>query len=158
MKKLLLTIPMVFMFNACSTVDGASPSQNKAVNMVSGKKAKKPGAMQNALDNWLKDEWNPATSDSAKPTSQTKVKVVEQEDGSAKLIEVESGVVLKEMTKEEVIREKEIKSKYQEKDRHFTLQEYVDKMAIYNNSHLTDDTNSHNKMMNSLPVIGTKKR
>ena len=91
MKRLLLTIPLVFMFNACSTVDGASPSQNEALNKVSGKKAKKPGAMQNALDNWLKDEWNPATSDSAKPTSQTKVKVIEQEDGTAKLIEVESG-------------------------------------------------------------------
>ena len=158
MKKLLLTIPLVFMFNACSTIDGASPSQNKAVNKVSGKKAKKPGAMQNALDKWLKEEWNPATSDSAEPTANTEVKVVELQDGSAKLVDVKSGETLKEITKEEVVRQKEVKAKYKEKDRHFTLQEYVDKAAVYNSSHVTDDTGSHNKMMDSLPVIGTKKR
>jgi len=158
MKRLLLIIPTVFMFNACSTVDGASPSQNKAVNMVSGKKAKKPGAMQNALDNWLKNEWNPATSDSAQPTANTEVKVVEKEDGSAKLVDVKSGETLKEISKEEVVRQKEVKKKYQDKERHFTLQEYVDKMAVYSSSHVTDDSDSHNKMMDSLPVIGTKKR
>jgi len=158
MKKLLLTIPMVFMFNACSTIDGASPSQNKTVQMISGDKAKKPGAMQNALDNWLKNEWNPATSSSTKPTANTKVKVVEREDGTAKLVEIETGVVLKEMTKEEVVYQKEIQVKYESKSRNFTLQEYVDKMAIYNSSHITDDTNSHNKMMDSLPVIGKSRR
>ena len=158
MKKLLLTIPMVFMFNACSTVDGASPSQNEAVNKVSGKTAKKPGAMQQALDKWLKEEWNPATSDSAEPTAETNVKLVEKEDGSAKLVDVKSGETLKEISKEEVVHQKEVKEKYQDKDRHFTLQEYVDKMAVYSSSHVTDDTDSHNKMMDSLPVIGTKKR
>ena len=158
MKKLLLTIPLVFIFNACSTIDGASPSQNKVVNKISGKKTKKPGAMQNALDKWLKEEWNPATSDSAEPTANTQVKVVEKKDGSAKLVDVKSGETLKEITKEEVVRQKEVKAKYKEKDRHFTLQEYVDKMAVYSSSHVTDDTDSHNKMMDSLPVIGKSRR
>ena len=154
MKKLLLLIPIALMLNSCSTVDGASPSQNKALNNIAGKKEKKPGAMQKALDNWLKDEWNPSTSDAEKPTANTKVKVVENEDGSAKLVEVKTGVVLKEMTKKEVTHQKEVKEKYKEKDRHFTLQEYVDKAAIYNSSHVTDDSDSHVKKMNTLPVIG----
>ena len=146
------------MFNACSTVDGASPSQNKTVNMVSGKKPKKPGAMQQALDKWLKEEWSPSTSNTAKPNAKTEVKIVEKKDGSAKLVNVKSGETLKEITKEEVVRQKEVKAKYQNKDRHFTLQEYVDKAAVYNSSHVTDESKSHNKMMNSLPVIGNKKR
>jgi len=158
MKKLLLSIPLVFVFNACSTVDGASPSQNKTVNMVAGKKEKKPGAMQKALDKWLKEEWNPATSDSAEPTANTEVKVVEQKDGSAKLVDTKSGETLKKMTKEEVVRQKEVKAKYKGKDRHFTLQEYVDKISVYNSTHVSDESKSHNKMMNSLPVIGGKKR
>ena len=146
------------MFNACSQVDGANPSQNEALNKVSGTKTKKPGAMQNALDNWLKNEWNPSTSDSDTPTADTKVKVVENEDGSAKLVKIESGETLKEISKEEVTRQKEVKSKYQDDDRPFTLQEYVDKAAVYNASHPTDDSNSHVKKMNTLPVIGVKKR
>jgi hypothetical protein len=154
MKRLLLTLPLAFMFNACSTVDGASPSQNKAVQAVSGQKAKKPGSMQKALDNWLKNEWNPSTSDAAKPTADTEVKVVPKEDGGAKLVEVKTGVVLKEMSKEEVVRQKKVKAKYQDKNRHFTLQEYVDKMAVYSSSHVSDESKSHNKMMESLPVIG----
>ncbi len=156
MKKLLLTIPMVLMFNACSKVDGANPSQNEAVNKVAGTKTKKPGAMQNALDNWLNNEWNPSTSNSDKPTANTKVKVVENKDGSAKLIEIKSGETLKEISKEEVIRQKEVKAKYQDKDRAFTLQEYVDKAAVYNSSHI-DKGDSHTKKINSLPVIGTRK-
>lgn len=154
MKKLLLSIPMVFIFNACSTVDGANPSQNEALNKISGKTQKKPGAMQNALDKWLKEEWNPKTSDSAQPNANTKVKVVEKEDGSASLVEVKSGKVLKEMSKKEVIRQKEVKAKYQDKKRHFTLQEYVDKMAVYSSSHVTDDSDSHVKKINAMPVIG----
>jgi hypothetical protein len=159
MKKLLLIIPTVFIFNACSTVDGASPSQNKAVNAVAGKKeTKEPGAMQKALDRWLKEEWEPATAGDAKPTANTKVKVVEQKDGTAELVEVKSGKVLKKMSKEEVVRQKEVKQKYKEKDRHFTLQEYVDKLSVYSSTHVTDDSKSHNKKLESMPVIGKSRR
>jgi len=146
------------MFNACSQVDGANPSQNKALNAVSGTKQKKAGAMQNALDNWLKDEWNPSTSDSQKPTADTTVKIVPNKDGSAKLVDTKSGETLKEISKEEVIEQQEVKAKYQEEDRPFTLQEYIDKAAVYNKNNPSDDTNSHVKKINAMPVIGIKKR
>jgi len=158
MKKLILLIPIAFMLNSCSQVNGANPSQNKALNSVAGIKEKKAGAMQKALNNWLKNEWSPFTSDSVAPTADTKVKVVPNQDGSAKLVKIETGEVLKEMTKEEVKFQQEVKSKYQKEDRPFTLQEYVDKMSVYNKSHIGDDTNSLVKKMESLPVIGKSRR
>ena len=155
---LLLLIPMVFMFNACSQVDGVNPSQNKALNSIGGKKEKKPALMQNLLDDWLKNEWNPVVSDAEAPTGDTTVKIVPNEDGTAKLVEVKTGVVLKEMTKEQVEKQKEVQEKYKEKDRSFTLQEYIDKMAVYNSTHISDERNSHTKKMSTLPVIGTTRR
>ncbi len=149
---------MALIMNSCSQVDGANPSQNQAVNMVAGKKDKKPALMQNLLDNWLKTEWEPATSNSKIPTADTSVKIVENTDGSAKLVEVKSGVVLKKMTKEEVIHHKEVATKYQEEDRPFTLQEYVDKLEVYNESHISNNKDSHTAKINAMPVIGTKKR
>ena len=158
MKKLLLLIPMALIMNSCSQVDGANPSQNKAVNAVAGKKEKKPAAMQNLLDKWLTEEWSPVVSGTKAPTGDTKVKVVPNEDGSAKLIETDTGVVLKEMTKEQVEKQKELQTKYKEEDRPFTLQEYVDKMAVYNSTHTSDEANSHTNKINTMPVIGTTKR
>ena len=157
MKKLLLLIPMALIMNSCSQVDGANPSQNKTVNIFAGTKAKKPGYMQRALDNWLKTEWEPTVS-GTKPTADTKVKVVEKEDGTAKLVEVKTGVVLKELSKEEVKKQKEVQEKYQDEDRHFTLQEYVDKLSVYNSNHMTSEEDSHYHKMKSMPVIGNSKR
>ncbi|MCK4875037.1 MAG: hypothetical protein KAS26_04230 [Sulfurimonas sp.] len=158
MKKLLLLIPIVFIFNACSQVDGANPSQNKVLNAVGGKKEKKPALMQNLLDDWLKNEWSPTVSGAEAPTGQTKVKIIPNEDGTAKLVEAKTGIVLKEMTKEQVKKRKEVQEKYKEKDRDFTLQEYIDKMAVYNSTHVSDEKNSHTKKINTLPVIGTTRR
>lgn len=158
MKKLFLLIPVALMLNSCSQVDGANPSQNKAVNAVAGKKEKKPALMQNLLDNWLKNEWDPTVSGTEAPTGETTVKIVPNEDGTAKLVEVKTGVVLKEMSKEQVKKQKEVQSKYKENDRSFTLQEYVDKMAVYNSTHVSDEENSHTKKINAMPVIGSTKR
>ena len=142
------------MLNSCSQVDGANPSQNKAVNAVAGKKEKKPGYMQNALDNWLRTEWSPTTSDAKVPTAQTKVKVIPNKDGSAKLVEVKTGVVLKEISKEQIKHQEKVKTKYKDEDRNFTLQEYIDKLEVYNNTHATDEKSSHTAKINSMPVIG----
>lgn len=158
MKKLLLLIPMVFIFGACSKVDGVNPSQNKVVNAVAGKKEKKPALMQNLLDDWLKNEWSPTVSGTEAPTGDTTVKIVPNEDGSAKLVEVKTGIVLKEMTKVQVEKQKEVQAKYQEEDRDFTLQEYIDKMAVYNSTHVSDEKDSHTKKINAMPVIGTTSR
>ena len=158
MKKLLLIIPLAFLLNSCSQVDGVNPSQNKALNHLTGRKDKEPGAMQKALDNWLKNEWNPATSNSNAPTADTKVKVIPQDNGGAKLVEIETGEVIQELTQEQVQRQEEVKEKYEDDDRDFTLQEYVDKLEVYNATHPSDEKNSHTTKVNSLPVIGTKKR
>lgn len=150
-----MTILAVTLFSACSKVDGVNPSQNQALNSVSGKtEKKKSGYMQQALDNWLKNEWEPIVAGTEAPTGETKVKIIPNEDGSAKLVESDTGVVLKELTAQQVERQKEVQSKYKEEDRAFTLQEYVDKMSVYNATHITDEKNSHVNKISSMPVIG----
>lgn len=145
---------MAFMMNSCSQVDGANPSQNKVVNSFTDVKGKKPALMQNLLDTWLETEWSPTVSGTKAPTADTEVKIIPNEDGTAKLVERKTGVVLKELTKEQVIQQKEVQEKYQEEDRHFTLQEYVDKLEVYNNTHITNEKDSHYHKINSMPVIG----
>jgi hypothetical protein len=49
------------------------------------------------------------------------------------------------------------KSKHRDENRSFTLQEYVDKLDVYNNSHVTDEKNSHYNRVNNMPVIGKAK-
>lgn len=156
MKNIIMTILAVTLFSACSKVDGANPSQNEALNSVAGKKEKKSGYMQQALDNWLKNEWEPVVAGTEAPTGDTKVEIIPNEDGSAKLVEAKTGVVLKELSVEQVKKQKEVQSKYKEEDRPFTLQEYVDKMSVYNATHTTDEENSHVKKISSMPVIGKK--
>ncbi|MDA7818396.1 hypothetical protein N9A28_09425 [Sulfurimonas sp.] len=193
-KLITLTTSTLLIFTACSQVDGANPSQNKAVNAVAGKKEKTDGFMQRSLDKWLKEEWDPVVSSATKPNGETKVKIVPNEDGSSKLVESDTGIVLKEMTKEEtqihkeikepkikivekvdgsadvievktgvIIKEmtkeqvenrKEVQEKYSDEDRSFTLQEYVDKMSVYNSANVTNDKDSHTRKINSMPVIG----
>ena len=154
MKKLLLLIPIAFMLNSCSQVDGANPSQNKAVNTFTGSKEKKPALMQNLLNNWLKTEWSPTVSGTIAPTGDTEVKIIPNKDGTAKLVETKTGVVLKELSKEQVVQQKEVQAKYKKEDRNFTLQEYVDKLEVYNNTHITNEKVSHYNKMKSMPVIG----
>jgi len=157
MKNIIMTILAVTLFSACSKVDGVNPSQNKALNSVAGKtEKKKSGYMQQALDNWLKNEWEPVVAGTEAPTGDTKVEIIPNEDGSAKLVETDTGVVLKELSVEQVKKQKEVQSKYKEEDRPFTLQEYVDKMSVYNATHTTDEENSHTNKLNSMPVIGKK--
>lgn len=91
--------------------------------------------MQNSLDNWLKDEWTPT---------------VEQDSN-----------IQKKYMKEEVVVEGETNTtksqevKYTEdKERAFTLQEYVDKAVAYQKAKPNDENSSHVKQMESLPAIG----
>lgn len=60
MKNLILAISAIILLTSCSKVDGANPSQNKALNAVAGKQEKEQsGFMQQALDNWVKEDWTP---------------------------------------------------------------------------------------------------
>ena len=158
MKNIIMTILAVTIFSACSKIDGVNPSQNKALKSVAGKTEKeKSGYMQQVLDNWLKNEWEPVVAGVEAPTGDTKVEIIPNKDGSAKLIESKTGAVLKELTVEQVEKQKEVQSKYKQEDRAFTLQEYVDKMSVYNANHITDEENSHVKKIGTMPVIGKTK-
>jgi len=57
--------------------------------------------------------------------------------------------------KEKVLEDKEIKEKYEDKEeKTFTLQEVVDKTAVYNKKTATDDSQSNVSKLESMPVIG----
>lgn len=116
MKHLAIITSTLILFTACQKIDGANPSQNEALNSVAGKKEKtRSGYMQQALDKWLAEEWSPAVSGTETPTGDTKIKILPNEDGSGKLVEVETGAVLKELTIEEVKKQKEVEKTYQKK-------------------------------------------
>ena len=104
-------------FSACSTTEVGNPSQNSALNSVtnSGKDVK-TGAVQESLNSWIKEDWEP-----------------------------------------KVEKNKKIQKKYENEDRDFTLQEYVDKSEVYvkdkKSAEYTEE-NSHSQKMKSMPVIG----
>lgn len=50
-----------------------------------------------------------------------------------------------------------IKKANKDEDREFTLQEYVDKIVIYNKELNATFEDSHTQKVNSMPVIGGKK-
>ncbi len=114
MKNLILAVSAIILLTSCSKVDGANPSQNRALNSVSGKEEKeKSGYLQEALNNWTKNDWTPA-----------------------------------------VEKNEDIKKKNENESRNFTLQEYVDKIEVYNKEQNSTHTESHKKKISSMPVIG----
>lgn len=61
-KLTLLTITTFSMLSltSCSSSNGVSPFQKKALNDITQASAKKEdGAMQKSLDKWLNEEWTP---------------------------------------------------------------------------------------------------
>lgn len=159
MKTLIMTLSAALLLVSCAKVDGANPSQNQALNAVSGKKeSDKNGFMQQKLDRWLKEEWSPIVEGTTPPNGETSVKIVPKENGTSELIDVKTGAILKKMDKEETKREQELQAKYQDDGRPFTLQEYIDKMERYNSRVSSDEKNSHVNKIDAMPVIGTAKR
>ena len=53
-----------------------------------------------------------------------------------------------------VEKDKEVKEKYSDKSRDFTIQEYVDKSTIYIKDNNNSYESSHSKKISSMPVIG----
>lgn len=61
MYPLIVSLCLALFLAACSKVDGANPSQNRALNEISpNMQSKNSGHMQHALDNWLKSDWTPS--------------------------------------------------------------------------------------------------
>ncbi|QOY52444.1 hypothetical protein [Candidatus Sulfurimonas baltica] len=60
MKNIALIISVTILLNGCSQVDGANPSQNKALNTIAGKEEKtEKGFLQNTMDSWVEKDWTP---------------------------------------------------------------------------------------------------
>jgi len=137
MKQLItttLTASLFILLSGCATDAPVAPSQNSDLNKISNSNGKaKPGLMQKNLDNWLKNEWTPTVNKDKK----IQKKYLKKEDGS---IEEVSNT-----TEEKYVEDKE---------RNFTLQEYVDKTSVYMKAHPSDDKDSNVKKLESMPVIG----
>jgi len=137
MKQLItttLTASLFILLSGCATDAPVAPSQNSDLNKISNSNGKeKSGLMQKSLDNWLKNEWTPTVNKDKK----IQKKYLKKEDGS---IEEVSNT-----TEEKYVEDKE---------RNFTLQEYVDKTSVYMKAHPSDDKDSNVKKLQSMPVIG----
>ena len=136
MKQLIttsLTASLLILLAGCANDAPVAPSQNSDLNKISNSGGKaKPGIMQKSLDGWLKDEWTP-TVDKDKKVQKKYMKKTTVQNNSNNNNEV----------------------KYvEDKERDFTLQEYVDKASAYMKAHPSDDKESNVKKLQSMPVIG----
>lgn len=124
---------VTILLTGCGGHADISPSQNSALNAVSpSTSSHQGGAMQQALDSWLKEEWTPATQNvPARITSS---------DGA-------------KTATEEVVTSKN------EEQTPFTLQTLADKWKVYNENKAKmkegkPQEPSHADSLKALPVIG----
>jgi len=121
----------------CANHEAVAPSQNASLRTVSPNtpSASEGGAMQRALDAWLKEEWSPLTKTSEVTTTTTTPdgKVITE----TKMMEVPNTDI----------------------NETFTLQKYADKWKVYQenkekmNAGKPKDP-SHIDMLNRMPLIG----
>ena len=137
MKQLTITtlaISAFILLSGCATEAPVAPSQNSDLNKISNSGGKaKPGIMQKSLDSWLKNEWTPTVN----KDKNIQKKYLKKEDGSTKADN--------NNTEEKYV---------EDKDRNFTLQEYVDKADAYMKAHPSDENSSNVKKLQNMPVIG----
>jgi hypothetical protein len=136
MKQLIttsLTTSLFILLSGCVSDAPVAPSQNSDLNKISNSGGKeKPGLMQKSLNSWLKNEWTPTVNKDKK--IQKKYLKKENVKGS---------------------RNNNSEEKYvEDKERNFTLQEYVDKASVYMKAHPSDDKESNVKKLENMPVIG----
>ena len=122
----------------CASGGSVAPSQNESLNKVSasGKHAK-TGIMQSTMEKWFEEEWDPAVAND----KEIQHKYMKPQKKGKKALK--SGTT----EHEEVVYE-------EDKERNFTLQEYVDKAAAYQRAHPSDYEHSYTKSLETLPVIG----
>ncbi|MBN2815829.1 MAG: hypothetical protein JXQ67_04050 [Campylobacterales bacterium] len=129
-----ITTFTLVLLTACSQSKPDAPSENSALHSISPTKEKTDGWMQNGLDSWLKDDWEPTISKDEK---------VQEKYMEAKIITDTS------CSSEKV--------KFVERDdKGFTLQEYYDKAEAYFKAQERDYENSHVEKLNKMPVIGSE--
>ncbi len=135
-----LIIPILYIavqfLTACAGNETAPPSSNTALESISpdGNDKQKKGYMQRHYDQWVTEEWEPATAgrtaaDTDSPTPET------------------SGDTVK-------------RDHLQKGDTDGTLQKYVDKWSFYLETQEKEHnrTPSHVRELETLPAIGTPGR
>jgi len=130
---------LLLLLTSCGSSSSVAPSQNDALNKISNSKGKeKSSYMQQGLDSWLEEEWN--------PTVEQDVEI--QDKYMHKVEGTKSQVNAKEIGTPE-------KERYVEKkNRAFTLQEYADKANAYNKREKKELEESHTEKLKEMPVIG----
>ena len=144
MKQLItttLTATAFILFSGCATDAPVAPSQNSDLNKISNSHGtEKPGLMQKSLDSWLKNEWTP-TVNKDKKVQKKYMKKVDADSTNSNVNTEETN----NNTEEKYVEDRE---------RNFTLQEYVDKASAYMKAHPSDEKDSNVKKLKSMPVIG----
>lgn len=126
---------VTILLTGCGSHAEVSPSQNCSLNAVSpSTSSHQSGAMQQALDNWLKEEWIPATNTTPIVTT------IKNEDDT---VTTTTQPVTSESEKEEP----------------FTLQRLADKWKVYheNKAKMKEgkpQEPSHAESLKAIPVIG----
>jgi hypothetical protein len=141
------------LLSACSNHAGVSPSQNSSLSSVTPNSADeaKGGAMQKALDSWLKEEWTPMST----------VKSTAAADGTVITTKTEASQVITTKTAPNgtVVTTTTPVAQEPKDTTPFTLQKYADKWKAYNESKAKmregqPKEPSEIDKVNSLPVIG----
>ncbi|MDD5051933.1 MAG: hypothetical protein PHO27_04260 [Sulfuricurvum sp.] len=133
-----VSLSALLLHGCAASHTGVTPSQNSSLGAVSPSTTAsgKGGMIQHSLDNWLRDEWTPATSSSATAPTTAQNSVKEAQNPSTTSTEAK-------------IEEPEDKGP-------FTLQKYVDKWKAYHENQ-TKKMNGEVptiEKVNALPVIG----
>ena len=131
MNKLITNIMLCLSFITlvgCSQ-NSTNISRDNNIDKVSPKHTtKEAGYMQNMMDSFLEDDWMPTISKDENIQKKYMKKNSEVESSENDYIE--------------------------DKDRAFTLQEYLDKAKAYSDAKPTDYNSSNSKKLDEMPIIG----
>lgn len=152
---LYATLSTLILSGCAANTTGVTPSQNNNLQAVSPSDTavSEKGAMQRALDNWLKEEWTPLTETTIKTTTAT--------DGTVTQIKTETTQVVTTTTAPDgkvVTTTKHVASEPVD-ETPFTLQKYADKWKKYheNEAKLKEGKpkeSSHIDYLDRMPAIG----
>ena len=126
-KLFVITLSLTFI-SACSSHTQTTNTKSYDMQNLSPTIEKNEnGYMQNALDNFLENDWTPTVS--------------------------KNRTIQKKYMKEDSINENGT-LQYIDKENGFTLQEYVDKAFAYSDGKPNDENNSNVHKLEQMPVIG----
>jgi len=131
--KTLITLSL-FLLVGCTTSTKVNPSQNDALNEVSNSTAKKENSyfLQQQFDGFINDELAPSVAKDKEIQDKYMDKHIDKKTGEVTYVDRE--------------------------DDNFTLQEIADKLGSYKKATEKDDSNSHVKKVESLPVLGSSRK